>query len=64
MHCETHYQCIAKSIIITRATNIWIKFTPFINGMWEKWVFFKYSVLQGKYMESVGMSATVFQLQK
>ena len=37
--------CITRSLIITRATNVWIKFTPFTNEMWKK-EFLKYSVLQ------------------
>ena len=35
-----------KSMIITRATNAWIKFIPFINDAGKK-LFLKYSVLQG-----------------
>ena len=30
---------------MTRTTNVWIKFIPFISDMWEKGIL-KYSVLQ------------------
>ena len=47
------HQCITKNIIIIRASNVWIKFIPFINGMRKK-EFLKYSVLQGNIWKLLG----------
>ena len=50
-------------MIVTRATNLWIKFIPFINGMWEKRVFEVFSFTR-KNKESAGVSVRISHLWK
>ena len=57
------HQCITKNIIIIRASNVWIKFIPFINGMWKKRIFEVLSSTR-KYMETVGVSVRISHLWK
>ena len=50
-------------MLVSRATNVWIKFTPYVNDMWKKRVFEVFSST-GKYMKSVGVSMRISHLRE
>ena len=52
-----HYE----NMVITRATNFWINFVPFVDDMWKKRIFEVFSSTK-KYMESVGVCGGIYHL--
>ena len=54
-------QCVAKYIIITKATKVWMTFIPFMNDIWGKTIFEAFSS-SNKYIESVWVGERISHL--